>query len=369
MPNKNRFVTFLLVFAGLNIALLLLGEAYFRLHVFGLKGLDIVKYSPAAGLKKISYINDGGIVALLPDQEGYLYGKPYRTNADGLWQPGDCAKGKMPGARRIACFGESFTMGTGVDQKDNYVSVLERRLNGSPGDIPRAGTGRVEVINCAVAGDSFNDSLIKRLAKACNDYHPDVVLIGLTSNFFPLTDEPFDKKSLIESSGKPGLLRRLCDSLYAGSFLLNSLTVLKDNATGYLARYKSSYASGGGPGPSRFSDKRISAYFDRIRESVKDKNVRVVIVLVRKMFSIHAPNFHKDFQDAVRSACDRYGYYFVNTYPSELYKGLDTGDLIIYPENEHPNKTAHAIFANVIYDAITGELLNSPDKDKTAGSK
>ncbi len=369
MLNKNRPIFFVLLFFGLNLALLLFGEAYFRLHIFGLKGLDLVKYSPAAGLKKISYINDNGLIALLPDKEGYLYGKPYRTNADGLWQSQDCEKKKKPGVWRVACFGESFTMGTGVYQKDNYVSVLEKRLNEFLRDDSRLGINTIEVINFAVAGDSFNKSLIKRLGKACNDYAPDVVLIGLTSNFFPISDEAFNKNSLIESSEKPGLLQRIYNNIYANSFILNSLTVLRDNAKNYLVRYKTSYASGSGSGLSRFSDKKISGYFNEIRGSIKDKNVRVVIVLVRKMFSIHARNFHKDFQDTVRSECKKYGYYFVNTYPSDLYKGLDTGDLIIYPENEHPNKAAHAIFANVIYNTITEQLLSSADKDKITGSK
>lgn len=67
----------------------------------------------------------------------------YRTNSIGLRDREFGAK--SDGVFRIACLGDSMTMGYGVEAEDTYPKVLEGLLN------ERLGEGRVEVINMGVS--------------------------------------------------------------------------------------------------------------------------------------------------------------------------------------------------------------------------
>jgi hypothetical protein len=82
---------------------------------------------------------------------------------------------KAPGVKRILMLGNSFTLGAGVLEEATVSSRLERSINGSDKNEPR----QYQVINCAQSGYGTHDErLFYELLGA--DYHPDLVLLGLT---------------------------------------------------------------------------------------------------------------------------------------------------------------------------------------------
>jgi lysophospholipase L1-like esterase len=82
---------------------------------------------------------------------------------------------KAPRCTRIAVFGDSFTFGWGVPQGQEWVSVIERRIN------HEIGPGSVEVVNCGVIGYGTESEaiLLERLAA---QLQPDIVLLGFFAN-------------------------------------------------------------------------------------------------------------------------------------------------------------------------------------------
>ena len=82
--------------------------------------------------------------------------------------------GPKEGARILA-FGDSFTWGWGVDQGEEWISVVEREL----GDL--LGPGAAETINCGVNGYGTENALAL-LDRIGPELSPDLVLVGFFAN-------------------------------------------------------------------------------------------------------------------------------------------------------------------------------------------
>ncbi len=76
-----------------------------------------------------------------------------------------------PGKRRIACLGDSFVFGHGVEFDSLFTSLIETR------------DPRLEVLNFGVSAYSTDQELLL-LEKVVLDYNPDVVLLFVTENDF-----------------------------------------------------------------------------------------------------------------------------------------------------------------------------------------
>lgn len=355
MKKLNEKISFFWFYLTLNLFLLFAGEVYFRISSFGIKGLDVFKFFPYSDLQRVSYL-DEGLMRFLPGESGYLYGAPFRTNSLGLWEEKDYTLRKPQDTLRIAFFGESFTLGAGVAQENNFASILRKKLSAYMAE--KASGKDVEAINFAMPGDDRNNALIRRLSGVVKEYSPDVVVIGITSNFFPIGKEDVSPSDFFGAEEGPGRDNSLLGQIISRSFVINSILAFKDNIQGYLMRYGSGPAKSLGMVDARFGRERIRGYFTRIERAVEGKRVKVVIFLVRKLFSLDNAGFHKELQDNLRSVCGDFGYYFVNTYPSSYYGKLDTGDLIVYPLNEHPNELAHAIFGDILYSFFRDNLTS-----------
>ncbi len=96
-------------------------------------------------------------------------------NRDGL-RDREHAVEKPAGVRRVACLGDSVTLGYGIRPQESWPQVLE--------DLLDARGGRAEVFNVAFGGWSTRQELIayRRLARK---YRPDQVLLGICLNDVP----------------------------------------------------------------------------------------------------------------------------------------------------------------------------------------
>jgi hypothetical protein len=87
----------------------------------------------------------------------------------------DQAADKRRGVRRILGIGDSLMFGWGVEQGQDYLSLLEERLNAG------AGAGAWEVVNTAVPG--YNTAMeVETLEAKGLAYRPDLVVLGFCAN-------------------------------------------------------------------------------------------------------------------------------------------------------------------------------------------
>jgi HEAT repeat protein/lysophospholipase L1-like esterase len=142
------------------------------------------------------YITDWGgseFVTLKSAATGWPPWEDY--NSDGL-RDREHAVEKPPGLRRVACLGDSVTLGYGIRPQEAWPQVLE--------DLLDARGQRTEVFNVAFGGWSTRQELIayRRLARK---YRPDQVLLGICLNDVPemqnnLTRPPLFVRTLYRRS-------------------------------------------------------------------------------------------------------------------------------------------------------------------------
>ena len=108
---------------------------------------------------------------LRPNSSIMFLDQPLTTNRWGM-RNRDVTQAKPPGTYRIAFFGPSVIMGSGVADGETLTAVLEDRLNATLGD-----GRRYEVLNFAVADQSLTEQLVMLQERALL-FQPDAVFIA-----------------------------------------------------------------------------------------------------------------------------------------------------------------------------------------------
>ena len=124
----------------------------------------------------------------------------------------------------------------------------------------------------------------------------------------------------------------------------------------YIARWKPTKFISFLSKDARFSSKKTDTYSFLIHEAVENKTPKVIIALIRKLFYIDDVTYHRDLQENLSLSCAKYNFSFANTYEPSYWIRKNTGDLIIYPGNEHPNRVAHKIYADIIFFNILDSI-------------
>jgi hypothetical protein len=118
--------------------------------------------------------DDRLIYELRPRLSVVFLDKPVTTNAAGF-RDGDYALSKPAGTVRIVGLGDSVMFGWGVGDGEEYLSLVENRLNRERSD------RRWEVINTAVPG--YNAVMeVATLRNKALELQPDVVIVGFCGN-------------------------------------------------------------------------------------------------------------------------------------------------------------------------------------------
>ena len=117
------------------------------------------------------------------------YGRPVVTNAIGMRETSDFELSAPPGVLRIVGIGDSGMFGFGLDQDQDYLAVLERRL------AQRQGDATYEVLNFAVPGYNSQQE-VEMLRSRALRYHPDIVVVGWCSNDATLPDFVYPARRL-----------------------------------------------------------------------------------------------------------------------------------------------------------------------------
>lgn len=147
----------------------------------------------------------------------------YHFNQFGMRDRADLTLAKPAGTRRIVCLGDSFTLGWGVRQEQNWPVLVEQRL--------RQQAPQVQVINGGGTGSAYVDEYELALRHRHGRFAPDLVVVTLCLNDLLITNGKlchYRPEALPDSEQPPenrrwwhgsALLRDLGRSLAAGSAL------------------------------------------------------------------------------------------------------------------------------------------------------
>src|SRR5262249_55722449 len=108
-----------------------------------------------------------------PNVRGIYNGAFVRTNGAGFRGP-ERALPKPGDVFRIAVAGDSVTMGSGVEEEETYVALVEQALNAG-------GPPRYEVLNLGLIGLDIS-GVMARLRSVGLRFEPDLIVYGCTIN-------------------------------------------------------------------------------------------------------------------------------------------------------------------------------------------
>ncbi|MGH7819789.1 MAG: SGNH/GDSL hydrolase family protein, partial [Candidatus Binatia bacterium] len=134
------------------------------------------------------------VYELQPSLDKIFGGRRVRTNADGLREDRDYDRVPPASTVRIVGVGDSGMWGWAVHQGEDYLSVLEERLE------RRSGPLRYEVLNLAVPGYNTQQNLETLRTKGLA-YSPDVVILGWCVNDYGVPLFLYRKKNHFELKG------------------------------------------------------------------------------------------------------------------------------------------------------------------------
>lgn len=281
-----------------------------------------------------------------PNRRARLMGVEVATNRFGLRDAPDLSVVRAPGTYRIAVFGDSFTLGWGVEASRVWVRVLEDLLQAaSPQALP-AGT-RVETLNFGVG--NFNTTqevaLLRSLGAA---FSPDLVLVAAYVNDAePL--HPIRRRWLLEHS-------------YLAAFLVSRVRRLPfaGDRLDYVVSYRALYRDGQpGWAAMRSAMRSLGAWSRQVRTPVA-----VVVLPDLRDLSDNYPfeAVHDSVTRLVRDA----GLTPVDLLPA-LRGTAPAGRLWVTPQDAHPNEEAHRLIALAVRSALDSLPLRlHPDLGRSA---
>jgi len=342
MTSKAPLPRRLALALGVLVAAVLAAEVAHRLWFYGPAGLSPARLASVRPLGETGFNRRAEWprvgFRLKPGIDGWFKLARFRTNSEG-WRDREYARAKPAGTFRVAVVGDSFTMGSGVALEETYHALLEERLNA-------AGDGvRYELVNFGVGGyDLLNELGI--VEHALRDWDPDLILLALTWNDAPPADADLPGSATPEEPRVPAptaFWRLTLFDRFRRSPRERPAAGQDPGPSWNAAKVR---AALGPDAPLTGNEQFVPVAFGRIRELCSAAGARVFCVYLSTGDSedLRAPA--AQFEPLARAA----GFGFLDTCP--LFAGLDRGDVIILPNDGHPNARAHALYAAALERAL-----------------
>ncbi|MBN1268652.1 MAG: SGNH/GDSL hydrolase family protein [Kiritimatiellae bacterium] len=281
------------------------------------------------------------VYELKPGLEGTFCGKSLRINAHGF-RGREYAPEKPPNTRRIVGLGDSVMFGWGVDQDESYLAVVEQRLNDLPAPHPAW-----EVLNFAVPG--YNTTMeVATFEQKALAFDPDVVILHVIGNDFGVPhfmwrpDQGLSmKKSYLWEllRTRLGWIRQDLDEDLIG----HDLDGLEDEERADVLRQYRHMV--GEEAFFRALEKLAALAQERgitvivIHRESSDRQMRVLAHL-KQQYNVHTATVGA-YTDAY---CAEHGIPDTKEARRKL--------LWVSPGDRHPNAIGHAIYADMLMDAL-----------------
>ena len=347
---------------------MLVAELAHRLWFYGPAGLVPARLSSVRPLGETDFTVDaeepGVVYRLRPGLEAWFKLQRFTTSSAGL-RDREYDRAKPEGTFRIAVIGDSYTMGSGVADDEIYHALLEEALNAE------AGATSYELINFGVGGYNLLQELGVIEHEALG-WDPDLILLAVVENDEPVPplayfrrvfpgepelarhDEPplpppaptrFLRLTLLDRFLKPRADER------AGNEPAESLRA-------QLARELALRAALGPDAAPTAEGEYVQAVFDRIAAVCARADVPVFCVYLA------TDEAEASVADTFARAAGRVGFGFLDTC-GEL-AGIDRGDIIILPDDGHPNARSHRRYAEALEGALrAGGWLSPRESGRT----
>ena len=311
------------------LALCLLLELSARLVIFGPAGLDprrVGIFRDTHPTELVTYETERDLVyEYKPNLDVFFKLVRFRTNSRGM-RDEEYALEKPPNTFRVAVLGSSFALPAGVEIEDAFHSLLEERFS------REFAPTRYEFLNFAVGmhGPSQFLAMLRHRALA---FDPDLVLLSVSPLAAPrlLSDwnyvPPRDVLNLVESGPRSYFAKLVESRLKRGprKFLDQPPTV---------------------PSGVPESQDVIAKLGELSRET------GIPFVVVRVEFDARDPSVvEREVERRVRGE----GMFYVDT--RAAFEGTNPRDFWIYELDPHPNREAHAIFADVVAEFLRTHRL------------
>jgi lysophospholipase L1-like esterase len=239
---------------------------------------------------------------------------------------------KPPGAFRIAVLGDSFTMGTGVRDRDTLPAQLERELQ-------RLVTG-LEVLNFGVGG---TDTVyqIHLLQRQVLKYKPDLVIVVMFLN-----DTVVDGNELFRDH------RLILQRVRKYSFFLNALLGSIEKPF-YHRRMLRLYQEGFEATSSRW--RAVQNSLRGARDLCQQNNCKLLVTLYPVLFNLDDSYPFRSAHESVRRFCEGLNIPYVDLLAP--FYGKDHTKLWVHETDHHPNEAAHFAAATQLGNFIREHKL------------
>ncbi len=277
--------------------------------------------------------------------------EPYQVveniNSLGLRGVREIRPTKPDGVLRVACVGDSFTYGHGVNDDETWPHQLEQAL------ATRLGVGRVEVLNFGVSAYEITQE-VRQIETMVMRFDPDLVLLCWFFNDPALREGPG-----FEMEEAPWVVRTFTHRPGSWHTLLRERSHLADTLIDRIFT----------PTYYRFYARTRSSLYDKSKPSW-EKSVRGIrraqavtaaagvdfaMLLYPVMRRIDGKLISHDFYRQVVELCDELG--IVNYDLEPVFDGYDVDALRVHAYNAHPNGEAHGLVGEAVADFILAQQL------------
>jgi lysophospholipase L1-like esterase len=279
---------------------------------------------------------------LAPLLECESLGMRIRTNSRGMRGPEPLHDG-TPGLARIAVLGDSYAFGYGVEEDASFPRLLQRELQSGPLGADRT----FDVLNLGVCGYSTRDE-VPALRKHL-DLRPDLVLLTYTLNDPEI--EPIQP-----------LHRYFCEpEWWQHSHLLRA--VAKSRRANEISRSGKNYFMFlHAPDSTRW--RSVCEAFSELRRLADSRGFRVAVVIF-PMMTVQRPwerYRYREIHEQVRGEAEENGFPVLDLLGP--YSAHDPAELVLSPDDVHPNRLGNRIAATEIARLLERrpELLGTGDR-------
>jgi lysophospholipase L1-like esterase len=328
MHTTLKQLLFKLISIGLGLMVgLFLAECGVRYYWYGTNGFSYVKLNSfktlgASGLLQRAE-DDTILWELQPNLDTLFKFEKFSTNSVGM-RDREYSLEKPANTKRIVVIGDSFAMGSGVSDTENYPFLLEQMFSSE------TGTGKVEVLNFGVGGyNLLNYEAVLR--KKAMRYNPDLVIIGFCGG------NDFQLPSAEHLEGKLKL-RPAVEMFYRSHLRRYSR----------LRAQKKEQAKNQVPFPSEKEVAYMREYLQRILDQCTAGRIPVVMAYYSLIAKPEVIDFIGQFSESM-------GMNFINIGTS--LETIPLKEKVVHPLDGHPNAMVHQVYADNIYKYLKASAL------------
>jgi lysophospholipase L1-like esterase len=292
----------------------------------------------------------GSYVQYRPDQQLLWVPEPGRNkltvvnhqritiNDEGFRYPTDLGP-KQPGQYRIFSFGDSVTMGWGVDDQSHYSAFLEKFLNSD-----NCQSTHVQVVSAGV--NAYPNSLVaERVKTVINDrYQPDIAIVAYSFN------TGFESFPLLKGAERQKFLRRvMLKSIARHSAIYNFLIEDLLRQVAYY-RFRELLMQGTWNTARQRPDDNVAGFVNSLQQELSISRSHHVQTIFLLLASEHEDENLHPYQRAMLDFAQANGVPIVNMV--DILRLQD--QRVLFMDHVHPTAAGHEKIAEALAQTVRG---------------